>query len=260
MIKCHNLTVKVKNKILLDNVSFSPAQGKITAVLGPNGSGKTTLLRTLSGNTGHYQGEVYVNDVDIKVILEKQLAHIISYMPQVLPRPSVTAREMISFSRFSHLGKGGILSPSDWEIVDDAIAKTGLWDKQYTEVCHLSGGERQMTCFAMIMAQQRQVLILDEPSQGLDTNIKFLFYSLIKEIKSQGKTIIISMHDLNEACDIADEIVVLQKGKKIFTGTADEFKNSSLPADLFGLKIVNAQDENGTPLRIFINRNNIKID
>ncbi len=255
MIKCQNLTVKVKGKTLLDNISITPSQGEITAVLGPNGSGKTTLLRTLSGNTLRYTGKVFVNDTDIKSITERNLAKMISYMPQVLPRPAVSAREMVSFSRFSRLGRNGVLSRSDWQVVDWAISQAGIEDKQYTQVCHLSGGERQMAYFAMIMAQQRQTIILDEPARGLDTNVKALFYSLVKRQKARGRTIILSMHDLNDACAIADKIMVLDKGKHIFTGTVQEFKLSDIPSGLFGMKNTTAFGEDGQQFDVFVSQN-----
>lgn len=251
MLKIENINVGYKNRKVLKDVSFMAESGEITVVLGKNGSGKTTLVRTISSSC-HYTGRIFVDGQDLKTMKLRERARKISVMPQTLPLPHVTVRELVAFGRTPYLGYGGRLGEKDKELVQKAMEETGTISLAEELVCSLSGGERQRAYFAMLTAQGADTILLDEPTANLDTEYRQMVYSYAQNMRSSGKTIIIVMHHITEAVRLADKICVLDKGRICFEGCPKDFSTSSLPEDLFGVHPLEVTDFSGIQHTVFL--------
>ncbi len=226
MIECNGLSVKS----ILRDISFKLNEGELTVILGKNGSGKTTLFRTLSGNMP-FSGEIRINGKDITLYSTKERSGLIAVMPQNLPVPDITLKRLVSFGRQPYTGFSGRLSEDDNTAVDSAIEAVGLTDIVHRHLPLLSGGERRLSYFAMMLAQSTPILLCDEPTASLDTEHQKKILRLLTEQRSNGKTILCILHDVNQAIEIADRVLVLDKGRLIYDG----IEPFELPASHFGL-------------------------
>lgn len=245
MIECKDLTVKIRNKTILENVNFTAETGKITVLLGKNGSGKSTLLRCITGSIRSHTGTVTLDGHEIKTFSSNERARKIAVMPQVIPLPRVTVRELVSFGRYPYSGYGGRLSDSDKKIIEKAMEITSVSSRACELVCNLSGGERQLVFFTMLIAQDSPLVMLDEPASSLDTVYTSKVSDLILSMRDAGKTVISVMHDIPEAIKLADCIYVLDGGKNIFSGTSDKFLESDVPDRIFGLSPIPVTTDSG---------------
>lgn len=227
MIECNVLSVNG----ILKNISFSLNNGEITVIIGKNGCGKTTLLRCLSGSA-EYTGEVKINKKNVKYYTKKELSQLLAVMPQNIPAPDITLKKLVSFGRQPYTGFSGRLSESDTVLVDSIIKTVGLSDISNRALPLLSGGERRLSYFAMLLAQTTPIIFCDEPTANLDPEHQKAILQLISDQRSQGKTVVCVLHDINQALEIADRVLVLDKGELIFNGK----DLAGLPVSHFGLK------------------------
>ena len=237
-----NLTfenVCVKN--ILNNVSFTAASGKVTVMVGKNGSGKTTALRAASGAL-KYSGKITAGERDLLSVSAKQAAKLVSLMPQILPAPQITVRELVRLGRFPYSGVYGSLSSEDEKKVSESLERAGVSELSARRVDRISGGERQRAFFALLLAQDTPVVMLDEAGAHLDAEGKRELNRDVRAIADSGKTVLCVMHDINDALGIADKIVLLDKGKLIFSGDAKEFCEKEYPEEIFSLSPYELKD------------------
>lgn len=242
MITCSNLSVSYGKKNILDHLNFSVKQGELAVIIGRNGSGKTTLFKALS-NAVPYKGSILVQGTDVRSIHPSRRARLLSVMPQQLPTPELTVRDLVAFGRHPYTGFSGILSAADWEIVDETIAHLGLSQLSSSHVNQLSGGECRKAFFAMSLAQKAPLLLVDEPCANLDPEHCKYILSLLKARRDVGDTILCILHDVNHAFSIADRILALDCGKLVFDGTPEQAALSRLPETLFSLQRIEGTDE-----------------
>ncbi|MGM9552123.1 MAG: ABC transporter ATP-binding protein [Clostridia bacterium] len=235
MIECRNISVKTKNRALLDNVSFTANEGEITVILGKNGSGKTTVLRCITLNCS-YEGDIYLEGENIKKFSGKHIGKKIASMVQNLPKPQVTVEKLVSFGRFPYTGVTGILSEEDKKITSECIKKVKIENIAERRVDKISGGERRKAFFAMMLCQGASVILLDEPTANLDSEYTKHLTNVLIERKNANDTVVMVLHDINHAIEIADKIIVMDKGRKVFEGTAKDFAESTIPKDIFSLE------------------------
>lgn len=226
MIECNNLSVKS----ILRDICIKLNKGEITVIIGKNGSGKTTLLRALSGNMP-FSGEITVDGKDIRRYKPNELSKLMAVMPQNLPAPDITLKRLVSFGRHPYTGFSGRLSESDNKVTDTAIEAAGLTDIADRAVPLLSGGERRLAYFAMTLAQCTPLLFCDEPTANLDAEHQKRLLSLLCKERDNGKTVVCVLHDINQALEIGDRILVLDKGALIHDGK----DAGDLPLTHFGL-------------------------
>lgn len=251
MLSVKNLKLKLGKKQVLNNVSFTAENGSITVLLGRNGSGKTTLLRALSSELLKYSGEVEIDGKNIKSLDKKEKAELVSFLPQALAKPAISIEELVGYGRYPYRSDFVKLNDNDLKTIDSALEKTGLSDKKEELVCHLSYGQRQLAYFALMLAKDSEIMLLDEPTSNLDSSITKMLYETLKQQKSLGKCIVMSMHDINDALEVADNIVVLKDGGSLYTGDKEGFVEEQLYKEIFDLEKKTLTDENGNKILLF---------
>ena len=196
-------------KVALENVSFDVKEGEILALLGPNGAGKTTLISAVCGLVVPTAGQVTVGGFDTRS--NYRLARsLIGLVPQEIAlEPFEKVINTVSFSR-GLFGK----SPNDDQI-EIVLRQLSLWDKKDSKILQLSGGMKRRVLIAKALAHEPRVLFLDEPSAGVDVELRRDMWKLVSDLKSQGVTIILTTHYIEEAEAIADRVGVISKGKLI---------------------------------------------
>ncbi len=230
-----NLTfenVCVKN--ILDGVSFTAAGGKVTAMVGKNGSGKTTALRAAAGAL-KYDGRISAGGEDLRSLSARQAARLVSLMPQILPAPQITVRELVRLGRFPYSGGYGSISAADEEKVNEALKSAGAWELSARRVDRISGGERQRAFFALLLAQDTGAVMLDEADAHLDAERRRALNRGVRAMAEGGKVVLCVMHDINDALAIADKIILLDNGRLIFSGSSENFCENKYPENIFSL-------------------------
>ncbi|WP_282175634.1 Fe(3+) dicitrate ABC transporter ATP-binding protein FecE [Vibrio nereis] len=243
MISTQKLSVAYGDSTIIENLSLTIPKGKVTALIGPNGCGKSTLLKTLSRINKPKAGEVFIDQQPLTRIKDKALAQRLSLLPQVLVSPEgITVRKLVEYGRSPYVSHWGKLSKQDKEIVEQAMAETGVQDLAEQNVEALSGGQRQRAWIAMVLAQDTEIVMLDEPTTYLDLSHQIELMSLMRSMNEQGKTVIVVLHDLNQACRYCDHLVVLKKGQLVAQGSPEQVFTEQLLEEVFALDAVVVSD------------------
>ena len=222
MIEVKNITKTYGNKKVVDNVSLSIQEGKITSFIGPNGAGKSTLLSIMSRLLKRDSGEVLVDGKDILKWDNKELAKKIAILRQSNNiNIRLTIRDLVSFGRFPH--SQGNLKEEDHKYIDEAINYMQLKEFENRYLDELSGGQRQRAYIAMVIAQNSDYIFLDEPLNNLDMKHSVEIMKILRKLCDElKKTVVIVIHDINFASCYSDYIVALKDGKLIKNGLAEE--------------------------------------
>lgn len=237
MIEVKNLTKRYGNKAVVDNVSLQIARGGITTFIGANGAGKSTLIGMISRLLQRDGGEVWIDGKEISTTKSDELARIISILRQenhVSAR--LTVRELVAFGRFPY--SKGRLGAEDNAAIDRAIAWLELEQVQDKLLDHLSGGQRQRAYVAMVLCQETEYILLDEPLNNLDMKHSVQIMQTLRRMADElGKTIILVIHDINFASCYSDTIVALKDGKLIRSGPCAEMITSDALREVYDMEI-----------------------
>ncbi|WP_101297076.1 metal ABC transporter ATP-binding protein [Halegenticoccus soli] len=232
VIDISDLTFGYTATPVVEDVSLTIDPGEYVAIVGPNGSGKSTLMQLMLGllepdtGTAHLFGERADRfDDGERVGYVAQQASAAKEMP-------ITVREVVKMGRFPHVGFGR-LSSEDWAIVDDALATVGMSAFADRRVTQLSGGQRQRAFIARALASEADLLVLDEPTVGVDAESVDAFYDLLAALNAEGITVLLIEHDLGAVVEHADRVVCLNR-EVYFDGPTDEFVESDALARAFG--------------------------
>ncbi|GLT17639.1 ferric citrate ABC transporter ATP-binding protein FecE [Vibrio zhanjiangensis] len=237
MLETKNLSVAYGKQTIIANLSVSIPKGKITALVGPNGCGKSTLLKTLVRINKAKSGEVLLEGKTLSSYGDKALARSLSLLPQILVNPEgITVRKLVEYGRSPYVSHWGRLAQDDKDIVEQAMRDTGVLDFADKPVDSLSGGQRQRAWIAMVVAQDTDVVMFDEPTTYLDMSHQVELMKLIQQMNAKGKTVVVVLHDLNQACRYCDHLVVLKQGEIVEEGSPDEVMTQTLLNDVFDLK------------------------
>ena len=249
MLELKNVSVSFGKKQALDNVSFSLRPHRLTALVGRNGSGKSTLLNCVNQQLP-YTGEIRDGEKNLALIPPKERAKAIAILPQTLPSPHITARELAAFGRNPWLDFTGRLTEADKQTVENALRDADALELAERYADTLSGGEKQRVMLAMILAQNTPIVLLDEPTAHLDLSYEAAFLELLQKLKKERKkTFLVILHDLTQAVRYADDLIVLDGGKVIFAGSRQECLEREILEKTFGLRIYCLRD--GEEERIF---------
>jgi len=237
VIEVKNVTKRYNNKTVLDDVSVTIRKGKITSFIGANGAGKSTLLSLISRLNKKDEGDILIEGDPIDKCKSGDLAKKISILKQSNHiNVRLTIRELVSFGRFPY--SQGKLKPEDWEYVDEAIRYMELEDLQHQYLDQLSGGQQQRAFIAMVIAQNTEYVLLDEPLNNLDMKHSVQIMKVLRRMVDElGKTVIIVIHDINFASVYSDDIVALKNGRVVKEGPAAEIIDSSVLKQVYGMDI-----------------------
>lgn len=224
LIAAHALSFSYGAVPTLTNVDLALECGALRALLGPNGSGKTTLLRLLTGILRPDAGSVTYQDKDLRALPRREIARHIALVPQELNLQfGFTVRQMVMLGRTPHAGALSGPNRRDREVVDAMMELTGTAPFAERVVTELSGGEQQRVVIAMALAQEPQVLLLDEPTVHLDINHQIEILELVRRLnRERGLTVLATMHDLNLAALYFDDLVLLDAGRIVAHGTPSD--------------------------------------
>lgn len=233
MVQVMNVTKKYDETPVVNDVSVTIKQGQITSFIGPNGAGKSTLLSMISRLIAKDAGEVRIGDKDITKTKSRELAKKLAILKQSNEMNArLTVRELISFGRFPY--SQGRLSAEDWEHVDQAIDYMELESMQDSFIHQLSGGQRQRAFIAMVIAQDTDYILLDEPLNNLDMKHSVQIMKVLRRlVKDMGKTVLLVIHDINFASCYSDDIVALKNGHIVAQGTTEEMMASEVLTDIY---------------------------
>ena len=236
MIKFSHAAIGYHQPILKD-LNLTVNKGGIHVIVGPNGCGKTTLMKGILDPNMVSGGEICFNDLPLNQYSLNERAKCFAYLPQSRPIPHIHAKTLVGHGRYPYQGFLRSSTEYDRQIVAAVMAqtKTDEFSSQYVD--ELSGGQRQRVFLAMALAQDCEWLLLDEPTTYLDFTAQLELIELIKELKAQGKTILLTLHDLSMALQIADELIVMDKGKIEIQGNADEIIAAELLEKVFHIRI-----------------------
>lgn len=238
VIEGKEIEIGYGDKIAVHKANIKINEGEVVTIIGPNGSGKSTLIKALSRCLKLRSGSVTIDGININKIPTKTVAKKMAILPQVKSVSSdITVESLVSYGRFPHLDFKNRLTKDDHEIVDWAMEKTGLTKLKDRNVMTLSGGERQRAWIAMALAQKPQVLMLDEPTTYLDISYQLEVLELVKELnQTLGITVVMVLHDLNQAARYSDNIYVLKDGHMCDYGKPNEIMKSNLLKDVFRIE------------------------
>ncbi|ENJ9653673.1 TPA: ABC transporter ATP-binding protein [Clostridium botulinum] len=232
-----NLAIAYEDKLIVDGLNMNIPKGKITTIIGPNGCGKSTVLKTIGRILEPKEGLVYLNGDDIRNFSTKEVAQKMAILPQSpQAQGGLTVGELVSYGRFPHKKGFGKLSPEDKKVIEWALDITKLTELEVTMVDNLSGGQRQRVWIAMALAQQTDLILLDEPTTYLDMAYQLevleLLYNLNRE---ESCTIVMVLHDLNLAARFADYMIAIRSGSIISHGPPEEIMTKKVLKDTFNI-------------------------
>ncbi len=225
MLKFKNLSASYSKKQVLFDISANFERGKFTAIIGRNGSGKSTLLSCLASLRG-YSGKILLGGRDILSISRRERARLVSFLPQNLPITSFSVAETADFGREPYTSFSGRLTDADREAVASALEKCGIKHLSEKRLTDISGGERQMAYLSMMLAQDAELMLLDEPTTYMDSPNAKEFLNTLKLEQERGKTVAAVMHDLTQAVKYADNIILIDSGRLVFSGSREDCLDS----------------------------------
>ncbi len=237
---------------VIRGVDLALESGAFVALIGPNGCGKSTLIRTITGVVPVMAGQVKLEERPSRTMSRRTLARIMAVVPQESTCPfAFSVHETVMMGRYPYLSRFRQPQPADHEAVHEALRLTHTWDLARRSVSELSGGERQRVIIARALAQQPRLLLLDEPTNHLDINHQVEVFDLLYELnRSRDLAILCVTHDLNFASEYCDQLVLMDHGRVVATGTPDEVITAEQISTVYGIPVRIQPGDGGAGPRI----------
>lgn len=235
IINGNNIEIAYEKNIIIKGIDIEIKKGEILTILGTNGCGKSTLLKAISKVIPYREGDIFLEGEIIYNIKSKEFAKKLAFVSQNNEIPEdITVKDFIKYGRTPHKKWYEILNQEDEKIVEWAMEICKIKKFENRKVMSLSGGERQKVWIAMVLAQKTSVLLLDEPTTYLDICHQFEIMELVKELnKKLGITIIMVLHDLNQASQYSDRVLILKDGKKYAEGITKDVLTTELVREVY---------------------------
>ncbi|URZ01566.1 ABC transporter ATP-binding protein [Clostridium felsineum] len=231
------LNIAYGNNLIVKNLSIKIPDKKITTIIGSNGCGKSTLLKALTRITPTKTGTIILDGKNILREDTKVLAKKISILPQTPESTDgITVAELVSYGRYPYQKGFGRLSKKDYEVIDWALDVTKTKDYKFKQLDALSGGQRQRAWIAMALAQETDIIFLDEPTTYLDMAHQLEVLELLQKLnKEQHRTVVMVLHDLNQAARFADYIIALKNGTIVKAGECNKVITKEVLTKVFNI-------------------------
>lgn len=247
MIEIKNLSLSYDKKVILKDISLK-TENKFISIIGPNGSGKSTLLKIISQTINNYDGEVFINNKNLRNYNKLELAKLRAF---VSPNESILnnflVKQYISFGRAPFQKLFGILEDHDQKIINETMNNLSVSHLSDNNIQSLSSGEFQKIQLARALVQEPKLLLLDEPTSHLDINHQIAIMKKLRELSESGITVMIIIHDINLAIAFSDEIIILKEGQILSNGSPENTITAINLKNTFG----NEWEIYNNPLRIF---------
>lgn len=251
-----------ENKTVIHGVDLVIPSNRISVIIGSNGCGKSTLLKTMARLIKPTAGTVTIDGKPLAKIPPKQLARVVGLLPQspIVPE-GITVADLVGRGRFPHQSLFGSWTKKDYEAVAEAMDIMNITEFANRHIDELSGGQRQRVWIAMALAQQTDILFLDEPTTFLDITYQVEILDLLTDLnRTLGTTIVMVLHDINLSARYADHIFALHEGKLVAEGTPSEVVTNTLVKDIFGLDCAVIEDPvAGSPLVVPRGRHHVNV-
>ena len=250
------LELAYDGRVVARDLSVQIPAGKFTAIVGPNACGKSTLLRALARVLTPRKGQVALDGQPLAGLPGKELARRLGLLPQNPIAPDgITVRDLVARGRYPHQSLWRPTGPGDAEAVARALRDLGISDLATRPVAELSGGQRQRVWIALLLAQETDILLLDEPTTWLDIAHQVELMALLEHLARQGRTVVAVLHELNQAFRHADHVIALRDGHMIAAGAPREVVTPALIERVFDLPCLLSPDPlTGTPMVVPMTR------
>ena len=245
MIELKNLCTGYPGHEVLHGISLAFRPGEVLVLIGPNGCGKSTLLKAATGLLPRSGGQIMLDGMPLESYKPKQIAQRVAYLPQSRTVPDITARRMVLHGRFPYLSYPRRYRQEDYAAVDRALVWADASDLADIPVPQLSGGQRQKVYLAMAMAQDTQTILMDEPTTYLDVRHQLEVMDVSHRLASEGKAVVLVLHDLCIALQCADEVAVLSQGRVVQVGTPEQIYSGGALERVMGVILRRVETENG---------------
>lgn len=251
-----DVTLSYDKHVVAEHLDLEIPDGQVTAIVGPNACGKSTVLRALSRLLRPAAGSVILDGEEIHRLPTKEVARRLGLLPQSPIAPDgILVGDLVARGRTPHQTLFQQWSVDDENAVRVALARTGTLDLVDRSVDELSGGQRQRVWIAMALAQQTDLLLLDEPTTFLDITHQIEVLDLVADLNQVGHTVVVVLHDLNLACRYADHVVAMRDGHVVASGPPGSVIDADRVHDVFGLECIVIDDPiSHTPLVVPLGR------
>ncbi len=238
-LELRHVSFRYGDRAVLDDVDLEIASGEMVGLLGPNGSGKTTLLKIADGLLRPGQGEVHLGDSRLRDIGRREIARRIGWVPQDLEGLfAYSVLEIVSMGRFAHLGPWESETDHDRRIVEESLIATDAQAFRDRYLNELSGGERQRVFLARALAQEPEILLLDEPTSFLDLKHRLEIYALLSKLARERRlSVVAASHDLQLIAQFCDRLVLLRQGRVAAVGAPREVLTPEILGEIFETRV-----------------------
>lgn len=237
MLKTENLSLKIQDKFLIENLSLEFHPGKIYGIIGPNGSGKTTLLKALTGIWKATSGKVFWMGENLLCLDRQTISRTITLVPQnAQVYFNFTVEDVVEMGTYPRLN---LTNHEKLKLIHWALELVDMWHLRHRPATKISHGERQRMYIARSLVMESPVLILDEPTSNLDIRHQLDIWNLLRGLALKNKIIIVANHDLHAAKCYCDPIIVLNQGQCVASGSFSDVMTPSLISSIFGVKELN---------------------
>lgn len=237
-LQTQNLSVGYDETTIIEDLNLEIPAHKVSVIIGANGCGKSTLMKTLSRLLKPEKGQVVLDGKAVHGYPSTQLAQMLGLLPQSPTVPEgITVADLVARGRYPYRKFMQNMTKEDYAAVEDALERMGITELANRCVDELSGGQRQRVWIALALAQETDILLLDEPTTYLDFTSQLEVMQLIKTLKEQGKTILLTLHDLSQALQLADELIVMNDGRIEAQGSVDQILADHLLERVFHIRI-----------------------